>query len=92
MAIAVGTAVAGIAGESLFERLKSEAPSADGESSRADDLLAGDDAERSPLTLLVYGIAARRSRRASPRWPTSLDRLDGIPHTTALGPDPVRRR
>ncbi|MEO5919734.1 MAG: hypothetical protein ABIQ01_01185, partial [Pseudolysinimonas sp.] len=33
---AVATAVGGVAGESLFERLKSEAPGADGESSRAD--------------------------------------------------------
>ncbi len=53
----VATAVGGIAGESLFDRLKSEAPSADGESSRADDALAGDDEERSALTLLAFGIA-----------------------------------
>jgi RND superfamily putative drug exporter len=54
---AVATAVGGLAGESLFDRLKSEAPSANGESSRADDVLAGDDEERSSLTLLAYGIA-----------------------------------
>ena len=35
--LAVATAVAGIGGESLFDRLKSEAPSANGESSRADE-------------------------------------------------------
>ena len=34
MAVAVGTAVTGVAGDSLFQRLKSEAPSADGESSQ----------------------------------------------------------
>lgn len=54
---AVATAVGGLAGESLFDRLKSEAPGANGESSRADDVLAGDDEERSSLTLLAYGIA-----------------------------------
>jgi len=87
MAVAAGTAVAGVAGDSLFERLKSEAPSADGESSRADDLLAGDDEERSPVTLLVYGIA--------PSEPDALtavadlaDRMDGIPNTTTVGPIP----
>ncbi|MEO8263131.1 MAG: MMPL family transporter, partial [Pseudolysinimonas sp.] len=88
VAIAVGTAVAGLTGQSLFERLKSEAPSAEGESSRADDLLAGDDEERSPLTLLVYGVPP-----ADPDALSSvsglLDRLDGIPHTTAVGPIPA---
>ena len=85
--IAVGTVVAGLTGDSLFERLKSEAPSADGESSRADDLLAGDEEERSPLTLLVYGVAP-----GDPDAVTAvtdvLDRLDGIPHTAAVGPIP----
>jgi RND superfamily putative drug exporter len=87
IAIAVGTAVTGIAGESLFERLKSEAPSADGESSRADDLLAGDEEQRSALTLLVYGIPAA-SAEALQTVGSLTDAIDGIPHTTTVGPIP----
>ncbi len=54
---AVATAVGGVAGESLFDRLKSEAPSAEGESSHADHVLAGDDEERTSLNQLAYRIA-----------------------------------
>ncbi len=79
---AVATAVGGLAGESLFDRLKSEAPSADGESSRADDVLAGDDEERSSLTLLAWGIAPD-DPDATEIVAHLVARLDQVPHTTA---------
>ncbi len=82
---AVATAVGGLAGETLFDRLKSEAPSANGESSRADDVLAGDDEERSALTLLVDGIAVEDPDVVQ----TVADlvaRLDDLPHTSVVTP------
>ena len=53
--VAVGTAIVGVTGENLFDRLRSAAPTADGESTRADDALAGGEQERESFTLLVYG-------------------------------------
>lgn len=87
MAVAVGTAVTGVAGDSLFQRLKSEAPSADGESSHADDVLAGDDEQRSTLTLLVYGVPAA-SAEALQTVADLTDAADGIPNASVLGPVP----
>ncbi len=80
---AVATAVGGLAGESLFDRLKSEAPSADGESSRADDVVAGDDEERSSLTLLAYGIATD-DPDAVEIVADLVARLDDVPRTSAV--------
>lgn len=87
MAVAVGTAVTGVAGDSLFQRLKSEAPSADGESSHADDVLAGDDEQRSTVTLLVYGVPAA-SAEALQTFADLTDAADRIPHASVLGPIP----
>jgi uncharacterized membrane protein YdfJ with MMPL/SSD domain len=56
LALAVGTAVFGLTGETLFQRLEGDAPSVDGEAARADDALAGDAAEREAFTLLVHGV------------------------------------
>jgi len=50
------TALTGVVGESLFDRLKSEAPNADGESSTADDVLAGTDDPRETFTLAVADV------------------------------------
>ncbi|HEX7835702.1 MAG TPA: MMPL family transporter, partial [Pseudolysinimonas sp.] len=82
---AVATAVGGIAGESLFDRLKSEAPSANGESSHADDALAGDDQERSSLTLLADGIAPD-DPDAVQTVADLVARLDDLPHTSVVTP------
>jgi uncharacterized membrane protein YdfJ with MMPL/SSD domain len=54
--VAVGTAIVGVTGENLFDRLRSAAPTAEGESTRADDALAGDQEQRESFTLLVYGV------------------------------------
>ncbi len=56
LAVALGTAVFGITGESLFQRLAGAAPTVDGEASRADDALAGDEIERESFTVLVYDV------------------------------------
>jgi RND superfamily putative drug exporter len=82
---AVATAVGGLAGESLFDRLESEAPSANGESSRADDVLAGADEERSALTLLVDGIAAD-DPDAVDTVEDLVARLGDLPHTFVVTP------
>lgn len=57
LTLAVGTAVFGITGETLFQRLEGDAPSVDGEAAHADDALAGDEAERESYTVLVYGVS-----------------------------------
>jgi RND superfamily putative drug exporter len=82
---AVATAVGGLAGDSLFDRLKSEAPSANGESSHADDVLAGDDEERSALTLLADGIAVD-DPDAVETVADLVTRLGDMPHTSVVTP------
>lgn len=52
----IALAVVGVGGETVFDRLKSTAPTANSESSRADDIIAGDDDSADPTTLLVHGI------------------------------------
>lgn len=62
LAAALGTAVGGVTGQTLFERLQGDAPSVDGESARADDLIAEGGAETESLTLLVHGVEATEPR------------------------------
>jgi uncharacterized membrane protein YdfJ with MMPL/SSD domain len=52
----VAIAVVGVSGESIFQRLAGGAPTVDGESSRAEDLLAGDEGDVERLTLLIQGV------------------------------------
>lgn len=56
LAIAVSTALVGATGDSLFERLVSAAPGADGEAAEADELLSANGEETEALTLLVHGV------------------------------------
>ncbi len=69
--VAAATALGGITGETLFERLVSGAPTATSESSRADDILTStaSSAKSQTVTLLVHGV----------------DLTD--PVVTAIGPD-----
>jgi uncharacterized membrane protein YdfJ with MMPL/SSD domain len=71
--VAAATALGGITGETLFERLVSGAPTATSESSRADDILTStaSSAKSQTVTLLVHGV----------------DLTD--PAVTAIGPDLV---
>lgn len=95
---AVATAVLGVTGESLFDRLQGDAPSVAGESSRADDLLRGEDAARVSLTLLVHGadpadpeaaqIAARLAERVADLDRTALVAPFGVPPLPDGEPDP----
>jgi RND superfamily putative drug exporter len=85
LGIGSATAVAGVAGESLFDRLKSDAPSAAGDASRADDLLAGDAEKRTSLTLLVHGIGPADGDAV--RAVTELaERIDELPHSSLVSP------
>ena len=56
--VAAATALGGITGETLFERLVSGAPTATSESSRADDILTStaSSAKTQTVTLLVHGV------------------------------------
>lgn len=54
----VATAVLGVTGETLFQRFDGAAPSVNGESSRAEDLLSADDTggDVERVTLLIHGV------------------------------------
>lgn len=52
----VTTALSGITGEGLFDRLATWEPVTNNESGRADDILAGGEDGADPVTLLVYGV------------------------------------
>ncbi len=52
---AFGVAVGGVGGQSLFDRLKTGAPSAPGEATRAEDILRRLDPQQQSLTLQVEG-------------------------------------
>lgn len=57
VAASIATAVMGVTGETIFQRFSGGAPSVDGESSRAEDLLSADDPDDTErLTLLIYGV------------------------------------
>jgi uncharacterized membrane protein YdfJ with MMPL/SSD domain len=98
LAAALGTAVFGLTGQTLFERLDGAAPSVDGEASRADDALAGDASERESFTILVYGvewtdadaaaIAADLAADLSDRDDVTLAAPLGVPPLPDGSPDP----
>ncbi len=52
----VATALIGVTGETIFDRFLAGAPTVDGESSRAEDLLAGGEVDLERLTLLIHGL------------------------------------
>jgi len=52
---AFGVAVGGVGGQSLFDRLKTGAPSAPGEATRAEDILRELEPQQQSLTLQVEG-------------------------------------
>ncbi len=56
LGVTVVTALVGVGGESLFERLKSAAPTAEGESTVADEVLSGTDEDTDSLSLVVLGV------------------------------------
>lgn len=56
LGVALVTAIGGLWGDSLFDRLKSAVPSASGESTDADDILAGTGAAAESLSLVVHGV------------------------------------
>jgi len=85
VAIAVATALAGVGGQSLFDRLKNGAPSVTGEASHADDVLAGHAAASQSVTLLVHGVILDDPKLLL--WANRLGAALGrLPHTTYLDP------
>ncbi len=91
VALAVATAVAGAGGQTLFERLKGEAPGVTGESSRADDILSGTGPAHESVTLLLHGVDV--SDPAVQDWADRLGaRVHALPNTTFADPLLVPRR
>lgn len=85
LATALATAVGGVTGQTLFERLQGDAPSVDGESAHADDLLRGDAGERESITLLVHGVDPADPEAAGPAVELA-ERLDDLDRTTLVAP------
>lgn len=56
LGVSVSTALSGVTGEGLFDRLATWEPVTDNESGRADDILAGGEDGADPVTLLVHGV------------------------------------
>lgn len=94
LVVAVGAALVGVTGENLFDRLRSGAPTAEGESTRADEALSGDDEQRESFTLLVYGVdpADPRAVAIGVRVADTIDDLpDALPAAPfGLPPDVAR--
>jgi len=81
---AIALAIVGVTGEDLFDRLGSDGGSwSNGESSEADDLLSGEDAEST--TLLVYGVDPAEADLTEIVADLG-DRLDDIPGVTLVNP------
>ncbi|MEO8095499.1 MAG: MMPL family transporter [Pseudolysinimonas sp.] len=85
LGIAVATALVGVTGDSLFDRLKSAAPTANGESTSGDDLLSGTGAKSQSITLLVHGVSAGDPALASAGAALAATLAD-VDNTTFLDP------
>ncbi len=59
VAVCIATAVGGVSGQTLFDRLDSAAPTVGGESSDADEVLSGSGSTSTSLSLVVVGVDPR---------------------------------
>jgi RND superfamily putative drug exporter len=87
LAVCLGTAVFGLTGENLFQRLSSSGPSVAGEASRADSLLQGTtDKNTESLTLLLHRVDLASPELASTLADASaaLATIDGV--TSVVNP------
>ena len=85
VAVAVATALVGATGQNVFDRLKGEAPGVSGESSRADELLAGSGPAHQSVTLLLHGVNLHDP--AVLEWANRLGAtLQKVPHTEFANP------
>ncbi|TFC20802.1 MMPL family transporter [Cryobacterium algoritolerans] len=86
LATFVATALGGVAGETLFQRLSSAGPTVKGEASEAKQLLRGSrNQDTESLSLLIYGVvlSPARAREAGPatilaKAAADLRKLDGV--------------
>ncbi|TFC88863.1 MMPL family transporter [Cryobacterium sp. TMT3-29-2] len=81
IAACVATALFGITGESLFQRLSSAGPTVEGDASQAADLLQGNDGEDTvSLSLLVHGVDLSAPDLAAilTAATTDLTEIDGV--------------
>ncbi|MFC5503166.1 MMPL family transporter [Lysinimonas soli] len=85
VAVALATAVAGLGGQTVFQRLQGQAPSVDGEASKADAILSGGGQSTQSFTLLVHGVdlADGRLSAVANRLGTT---LAALPDTSYLNP------
>jgi RND superfamily putative drug exporter len=85
IAVSMLTALSGFGGENLFDRLDSAAPTARGESSEADDILAGTGEQTQSLTLAVVGVDPMDAT-ATDITAALADRVAAVGHTELLDP------
>ncbi|MDF1478183.1 MMPL family transporter [Leifsonia sp. H3M29-4] len=85
LAVSILTALSGIGGESLFDRLDSAAPTARGESTDADDLLAGTGEQAQSLSLALVGVDPTDATAIAITADLA-DRVAALDHTELLDP------
>lgn len=90
LAIAGALALGGVGGDTLFERLKSEAPTAAGQASEGSDILAGDGGATESLTLVAHGIDPQDAAAAA-ETAALAQRAADLPHTELVDPLAVPR-
>lgn len=90
LAIAGALALGGVGGDTLFERLKSGAPTAAGQASEGSDILAGDGGATESLTLVAHGIDPQDATAAA-ETAALAQRAADLPHTELVDPLAVPR-
>jgi uncharacterized membrane protein YdfJ with MMPL/SSD domain len=94
LAVCVATALAGVTGQNLFQRLSSAGPSVQGEASRANDLLqSSTDRNTESLSLLLYNVDLSSAELgtvlgAATTSLTKIDRVTGVTNPLAIPPLP----
>ena len=86
LGVFVATALGGVAGETLFQRLSSAGPTVKGEASEAEQLLQGTgNTDTESLSLLIYGVALSPAQAGEPGPATilaeaaaDLRKIDGV--------------
>ena len=90
LGVAGALALGGVGGDTLFQRLKSEAPTAAGQASEGSGILAGDGGATESLTLVAHGIDPQDATAAG-ETAALAQRAADLPHTELVDPLAVPR-
>lgn len=90
LGVAGALALGGVGGDTLFQRLKSEAPTAAGQASEGSDILAGDGRATESLTLVAHGIDPQDATAAEATAALA-QRAADLPDTELVDPLAVPR-